>query len=95
MIRRKFIQMMTLAGAGSVAALSAVAAEKKTVTYRVQGFYCVTCAAGLDALLERQNGVVRSQSDYQGATTTIVFHPELVSEASLKASIAEMGFHAE
>ena len=54
MFRRKFIQMMTLAGAGCVAALSAVAAEKKTVTYHVKGFYCVTCAVGVDALLERQ-----------------------------------------
>ena len=95
MIRRKFIQMMTLAGAGSVAAMSAVAAEKETVTFRVKGFYCITCAVGLDALLERQKGVVRSRSDYKNATTTVVFHPGLVSEASLKASIAEMGFHAE
>jgi copper chaperone CopZ len=95
MIRRRFIQMMTFAGAGSVAALSAVAAEKKTVTYHVKGFYCITCAVGVDALLERQKGVVKSQSDYQGATTTITYHPSLVSEDELKASIAEMGFHAE
>lgn len=95
MFRRQFIQMMALAGAESVAAVSAVAAEKKTVTYRVHGFYCVTCAVGLDALLERRKGVVRAQSDYNAATTTIVFHPNLVSEAALKASIAEMGFHAE
>jgi copper chaperone CopZ len=95
MIRRRFIQMMTFAGAGGVAALSAVAAEKKTVTYHVKGFYCVTCAVGVDALLERQKGVVKSQSDYKAATTTITFRPELVSEDQLKASIAEMGFHAE
>jgi copper chaperone CopZ len=95
MIRRRFIQMMTLAGAGGVAALSAVAAEKKTVTYHVKGFYCVTCAVGVDALLDRQKGVVESHSDYNAATTTITFHPELVSENQLKASIAEMGFHAE
>lgn len=95
MIRRKFIQMMTLAGAGGVAALSAVAAEKKTVTYHVKGFYCVTCAVGVDAVLERQKGVVKSQSDYEAATTTIIYRPELVGEDQLKASIAEMGFHAE
>jgi copper chaperone CopZ len=95
MFRRQFIQMMTLAGAGSVAALSAAAAEKKTVTYHVKGFYCPTCAVGVDALLERQRGVVKSQSDYSGATTTITYHPGLISEDQLKASIAEMGFHAE
>ena len=95
MIRRKFIQMMTFAGAGSVAAMSAAAMEKKTVTYRVKGFYCVTCAVGVDALLERQTGVVKSRSDYPTATTTITYHPALVNEDRLKASIAEMGFHAE
>ena len=95
MIRRQFIQLLSLAGAGSVAALSAVAAEKKTVTYHVKGFYCITCAVGVDALLERQKGVVKSHSDYNAATTTVTFHPGLVSEKELKASIAEMGFHAE
>ena len=68
--------------------------EKDSYVSR-QGFYCVTCAVGVDALLEKQKGVVRSQSDYKAATTTITYHPELVSEDQLKASIAEMGFHAE
>jgi anaerobic selenocysteine-containing dehydrogenase len=95
MFRRQFIQMITLAGASSVAAMTAVAAEKKTVTYRIRGFSCITCAVGLDVMLERQKGVVRAESRYKEATTTIVFHPEMVTEASLKASIAEMGFHAE
>lgn len=95
MIRRQFIQRMTLAGAGALAALSAAAAEKRTVTYRVKGFYCVTCAVGVDALLEKHKGVVKSRSDYQAATTTVTYRPELVNENELKACIAEMGFHAE
>lgn len=95
MFRRQFIQRITFAGVGSLAALSAVAAEKKTVTYRIQGFSCITCAVGLDVMLERRKGVVRAESSYQEATTTIVFHPQMVTEASLKACIAEMGFHAE
>lgn len=93
MFRRQFIQM--IAGAGAVATLGAVAAEKKTVTYRVQGFSCITCAVGLDAMLEREKGVLRAESSYKDATTTIVFRPELVTEASLKAAIAEMGFRVE
>lgn len=93
MFRRQFIQLATLAG---VAGLSAFAVtEKKTVTYRIQGFTCVTCAVGMDVLLQREKGVVSATSSYPDATTTIVFHPELVTEASLKATIAEMGFHAE
>ena len=95
MFRRKFLQLATLAGTGSLTALSALAAESKTVTWRVQGFTCMTCAVGLDTLLERQKGVVRSTSNYQQATTTIVYHPDVVSETALRSSIADMGFHAE
>lgn len=93
MIRRQFIQMATLAGAGGLAALAA--AETRTVSYSIQGFTCITCAVGLDVLLERQKGVVRATSSYPDARTTIVFHPQLTTEAALKSSIAEMGFRAE
>ena len=95
MFRRKFLQLATLAGTGSLTALSALATESKTVTWRVQGFTCITCAVGLDTLLERQKGVVRANSNYQEAKTTIVFQPGLVSETTLRAYIADMGFHAE
>jgi anaerobic selenocysteine-containing dehydrogenase len=92
MFRRNFIQLVTLAGAGSLSAIGAFAAESKTVTYRIQGFSCVTCAVGLDVMLEQQKGVVRAKSSYNDARTTIVFHPELVTESALRAFIAEMGF---
>jgi anaerobic selenocysteine-containing dehydrogenase len=96
MFRRQFIQLATLAGAGGLSAVGALAAsEKKTVTWRVHGFSCITCAVGLDVMLERQKGVVRAESSYPDAKTTIVFHPGLVTEAALQASIAEMGFRVE
>jgi anaerobic selenocysteine-containing dehydrogenase len=96
MFRRQFIQLATLAGAGGLSAIAAMAAaEKKTVTWRIQGFSCITCAVGLDVMLERQKGVVKAESSYQDAKTTIVFHPGLVTEAALQASIAEMGFRVE
>jgi copper chaperone CopZ len=93
MFRRQFIQMATLAGAAGLSAFAAT--EKKTVTYRIQGFTCVTCAVGLDVILEREKGVVSAKSSYPEAKTTIVFHPELVTEDALKAAIGELGFHVE
>ena len=93
MIRRRFIQLAASVSVGGLTALAA--SERKTVTYRMQGFTCITCAVGLDVLLERQKGVISAHSSYPDARTTIVFHPELVSEAALKAAIEEMGFHAE
>jgi Cu+-exporting ATPase len=92
MFRRNFIQRIALASAGIGAAL---ARESKTVTYRVKGFTCPTCAVGLDTMLRRQNGVIQSQSSYPDALTVIKFDPHLVTEKSLKAFIAELGFTAE
>jgi copper chaperone CopZ len=94
MIRRRFLHLATLAGAGGLASLGLEAAERKTVVYQVKGFTCITCAVGLDALLQRQTGVVRSTSSYPEGTVKIEFHPHLVTEDSLKAFIAEMGFKA-
>lgn len=96
MFRRKFIARLGLASASGLAAVGAAhAGQSRTVTYRVKGFSCITCAVGLDTLLCRQKGVVHSKSSYPDATAVIEFDPALVSEQSLKALISEMGFTAE
>ncbi len=97
MFRRTFIQQITIAGTGVgiASAAKAQARENKTVTYRVKGFSCPTCAVGLDTMLRRQAGVIQSKSSYPDAITVIEFDPHLVSENSLKAFIAELGFAAE
>jgi Cu+-exporting ATPase len=88
MFRRNFLQRIAFG------ASVGLAAPNKTVTYRIKGFTCVTCAVGLDTLLQRQKGVVHSKSSYPDATTVIEFNPGLVTEKELKAFIAEMGFTA-
>ena len=96
MFRRRFIQLMTLAGAGSLAtARTAEAAQEKSVTYHIKGFSCITCAVGLDVMLRRNKGVLRSNSSYPDATTTIDFNPAQITPDTLKSLIAEMGFTAE
>jgi Cu+-exporting ATPase len=97
MFRRSFIKRITLAtaGAGLAAAGTPQAGERKTVTYRVKGFSCVTCAAGLDTMLCRQKGVVRSKSSYPDAITVVEFKPDLVTEKAIYRFISEMGFTAE
>jgi Cu+-exporting ATPase len=93
MVRRNFLQRLTIAGTGAFAVLGkAGAAESRTVAYRIKGFTCVTCAVGLDTLLRQQKGVLRSESSYPEATSVIVFDPSAITEKDLKAFIAEMGF---
>jgi hypothetical protein len=96
MIRRQFIQFVTLAGVGGLTAIGAVKAdETKTVTYRIKGFSCITCAVGLDTMLARHKGIVRSKSTYPEGIAIIDFHPSLITESSIKGFISEMGFTVE
>jgi anaerobic selenocysteine-containing dehydrogenase len=96
MIRRNFIRLMTLAGMGSVPVLQAATkSNQMTIHYKVTGFTCITCAVGLDAMLQREKGVVWSQSSYQDARTCVCFHPDLTNDEALRNAIADLGFVAE
>jgi Cu+-exporting ATPase len=92
MVRRKFIQGITSA----IAVPPAIAhgAKTKTVTWRIEGFSCITCAVGLDTLLRAQKGIVQSKSSYGNRTATIEFHPEIVTEKQIRGFIGELGFKA-
>ena len=96
MQRRRFVQMMTLAGVGTVAAAElAHARETKTALYHVKGFTCVTCAVGLETMLREQRGVKWVKATYPEAQVTIRYDPTTVNEAQLRAFISELGFTAE
>lgn len=94
MIRRKFLGMMTLAGAGAVALEGLDLAEQKTAIFRIAGFTCITCAVGLETLLEKERGVIRVKASYPESKAVITYHPKLTSEASLVTFIEEAGFKA-
>lgn len=96
MFRRRFLQLITVAGAGSLTRLSAAASSRTiTVTYRVRGFTCATCAVGLDTLLLREKGIAQSHSTYPEGRVTVTFDPELTSKRTIVGLISEMGFHAD
>ena len=93
MIRRRFLQFMTLATARSLAPLVALADRaRKIVSYRVQGFSCTTCATGLDTMLGQRKGIVSSQSIYPEGKVTVVFNPEQITEKAIVAFITDLGF---
>jgi copper chaperone CopZ len=96
MFRRQFVQLVTLVGAASLKSIATGENnETHTVTYRVKGFSCVTCAVGLDAMLQRQKGVRGSRSTYPDGTVVVKFDPKAITDASLQAFIAAMGFTLE
>ena len=93
MVRRNFLQRFTMTGTSSLAALGITQASGlRSVTYKVAGFSCVTCAVGLDTMLGRQRGIVRSKSTYPEGLVVIEFDPRAITEAALVAFITERGF---
>lgn len=93
MIRRKFLSFAAFAGAGSLAAIEGVAhTERRTVTFRISGFTCVTCAVGLETMLGKESGVIRAKASYPDGATTITYDPAVISEGRLADFIATTGF---
>lgn len=95
MIRRQFIRLMTLAGVSGLTEVhAATKSNEVTARYKISGFTCITCAVGLDTMLQREKGVVWSQSSYKDATTNVCFHPDLTNDESIRNAIADLGFIA-
>jgi len=94
MFRRQFVKMLAAVGTGAIASM-ATAEASTTVTWHVKGFTCITCAVGLDTLLQQEKGVASSKSSYPDGIVIIKFDPKQITEASLRSCIAEMGFTVE
>ena len=90
MMRRKFIQGIAF----GVGAAEAATSTRKSVIYKIDGFSCVTCAVGLDAMLKDQKGVIGCKSNYPDRTSVIEYNPDLINEQQIKAFIQELGFTA-
>jgi copper chaperone CopZ len=96
MIRRQFLQFVTMASVGTLAPLEAMAAgASKTVTYHVKGFSCITCATGLDTMLGQQKGVSSSKSTYPEGKVTVGFNPNQITEQAIITFITSLGFTVE
>jgi copper chaperone CopZ len=93
MFRRRFLQLVTMASVGTLAPLEGMsAAASKTVTYRVKGFSCITCATGLDTMLGQQKGITSSRSTYPDGKVTVGFDPHQITEQAIVAFISDLGF---
>jgi copper chaperone CopZ len=108
MIRRQFLKLATITGATGITSFSAIEALKEhevhaasdakateTVIWHVSGFTCVTCAVGLETLLRQEKGVVKANASYPNASVTIQYHPDVVNQAALRATVAELGFKVD
>jgi Cu+-exporting ATPase len=96
MNRRFFIQALAGSGAGLTLLESAAATttyqENASVTWIVKGFTCATCAVGLQAILERRQGIARAVAAYPSGKVEIGFDSHVVAASEIKRLIEEAGF---
>jgi len=96
MRRRSFIQ--TLAGSGAGVALLKLGtpqkrlAENASVAWTVKGFTCVTCAVGLQTILEKHEGIARVKAEYPSGKVEIGFDSNVIESREIKRLIEETGF---
>lgn len=97
MDRRKFLSGITTA-AGATAGMAAAgtpshaAKETHTLNWQVNGFYCVTCAVGLEVMLKGMKGVTRATAVWPSGKVTLGYDEHLISEKTLREFIVVCGF---
>jgi Cu+-exporting ATPase len=104
MDRRRFLCGISAVGAvpagAAVAAAAthpavapaAVAKENASVTWKVNGFTCITCAVGLEVMMRGLKGVARVKATYPGNEVAIGYDRKLTDEKTLREFIAVCGF---
>ena len=91
--RRSFLRQIGVAGTSGLTAVNAgETSETRTVSYKINGFTCETCALGLEVLLRRQVGITRAKASYPERQVAITFNADLTNEESIRKVIEETGF---
>ena len=62
------------------------------VTLKVEGMRCNGCAATIQALLERREGVRKVSAQFSPAEARVLYDPGTVSEDELVAVIEKAGY---
>lgn len=63
-----------------------------SVTLKVEGMHCDGCAATIQALLERNDGVRKAGVSFKDGEARVLYDPQSVTEAQLTATIEKSGF---
>jgi hypothetical protein len=100
MQRRNFLRAVAISG-GAGAGLAVVAREtvrpkpareSSNVELAVHGFYCPTCAIGLETVLQREAGIARVTAEYPSGRVHIAYDPHKIALPEISRLIEQMGF---
>ena len=64
----------------------------ETKTFKITGMHCDGCAARLQKLLERAEGVRAANVSFAAGEGQVTFNPDIIDENRLKEIIKKAGF---
>lgn len=66
-----------------------------TVTFKIKGMHCMSCAINIDGALEDTEGVLSAETKYATAKTVVNFDPAKVSSKKIKSVIKSLDYSIE
>ena len=66
-----------------------------TVTLKLSGLHCTSCALNIDLTLEEIPGIKSSKTNYQKAEANIEFDSSVISLQSIKKTIKNLDYSVE
>ena len=88
MKQARLFALLVLAG-------SALAAEPRTITLRVEHMTCAACPVTVRKALSHVAGVTQSTVDMKAHTATVTFDPGKTTPEALAMAVSEAGFPAK
>jgi copper chaperone CopZ len=66
--------------------------EVQTITFKIEGMHCNSCAMNIDGELEDTEGVTSADTNYAKSKTVVTYDPTKISEAKLKEVIKSLDY---
>lgn len=68
--------------------------DEQTVTFKIDGMHCASCAMNIDGELEDTEGVMLATTNYAKSKTVISYDPSKVTQDKLKEVIESLDYKA-
>lgn len=65
-----------------------------TITLKITGMHCSSCAINIDFELEDIDGVISTTTDYARQQSEVTFYPDKVTPKLLTECISKLGYTA-
>lgn len=66
-----------------------------TITLKIAGMHCTSCALNIDGALEDTEGVIEASTSYAKGQTVVSFDPTKVQPAQLQVVVRDTGYETE